>query len=187
MHHDADLVRAETEQPVRFDHFQTFVHQGRRIDRNLRAHVPGRMLHGFGHRGGFNRGLVMRAKRPARCGENDPADLRSLLAAQALMQSVVFGINRQQLGAGFCGGARHQLAGHHQRFFVRQRNALPCFQGAQRRHKANGADRARDDAVSFSVRGNLNQAALANGDPRRRNVAPAQFGFQLFSGFFGLN
>src|SRR3712207_7284085 len=45
VHDDVDLVRAEAEEPVRLDDFEPLVHQGRRVDGYLRAHVPGRVAH----------------------------------------------------------------------------------------------------------------------------------------------
>ena len=89
-------IGVEPEQPVRLDHLEPFVHQRRRIDRDLRAHVPGRVLQRFGNRRRFHRGFVARAKRAAGRRQNQPAHFRTLLAAQALMQRVVFRIDRQQ-------------------------------------------------------------------------------------------
>ena len=55
----------EAEQPVRLDHFEPFVHQRRRVDRDFRAHVPGRVLHRFGHGRAFHLGFVLCAERAA--------------------------------------------------------------------------------------------------------------------------
>ena len=41
---DVDPVGAHAEQPVRLDHLEALVHQRRRVDRDLPAHPPGRML-----------------------------------------------------------------------------------------------------------------------------------------------
>ena len=70
MYHDTDFISAETKQPVRFDHFEPFVHQRGRVNRDLRAHVPRRVLQRFGHRGGLNRRFFASAKGPARGRQN---------------------------------------------------------------------------------------------------------------------
>ncbi len=95
MHEHVDLVRAHAEQPVRFDHLETLVHQRRGIDGDLPAHPPGRMLERVG--GGDARQLRRRAaaKGSTRRGENQPADLRRLAAVQALVHGVVLAVDRQ--------------------------------------------------------------------------------------------
>ena len=40
MNDDFDTFRWHVEQPMRFDYFQPFVHQGCRIDGNLASHDP---------------------------------------------------------------------------------------------------------------------------------------------------
>ena len=47
MHHHIDLFRIQIKQPSRFDHLQGLIHHCGRIDRNLRAHVPGWMRQGI--------------------------------------------------------------------------------------------------------------------------------------------
>ncbi len=44
MHDDRNFISRKTEQPARFDNFQTFVHQSRRVNRNFVAHFPIRMI-----------------------------------------------------------------------------------------------------------------------------------------------
>ena len=46
VHEHIDLVSGNAEQPARFDHLESLVHQGRRVNRDLVAHVPGRMPEG---------------------------------------------------------------------------------------------------------------------------------------------
>ena len=43
VHDDVDAAGSDVEQPPRFDDLEPLVHQGRRIDRDLRAHPPGGM------------------------------------------------------------------------------------------------------------------------------------------------
>ena len=44
MDDDVDLRGGRAEEPVRFDDFEPLVHQRRRVDRDLRPHLPRRML-----------------------------------------------------------------------------------------------------------------------------------------------
>ena len=48
MNHDVDAFHADAKKPASFDHFQAFVEQGCRVDGDLRAHFPGRVLEGLG-------------------------------------------------------------------------------------------------------------------------------------------
>jgi hypothetical protein len=45
-----DVVVLDAEQVMRLDDFESLVHQGRRIDRDLAAHVPRRMSERVLHR-----------------------------------------------------------------------------------------------------------------------------------------
>ena len=92
------------------------------------------------------------------------------------MQGVVFGINGQQLGAGLLGGAGHQLAGHHQSFFVCQRDAFSRFQRAQGRHESHGADGRRDHTIRQLVRGDFRQAVFTDECSRHGHTTRHQFG-----------
>ena len=99
----------KTKQPVRFNHFQSLVHQRRRIDRDLRAHGPGRVAHRFGNGRLFHLLFVLRAEWSARSRENDASHFLRSLASQTLVQHCAR-VDRQQLGARLFRGARHQLA-----------------------------------------------------------------------------
>ena len=72
---DVDLIGADAEQPVRLDDLEALVHQRRRIDGDLAAHAPGRMPQRLlgGHAEQFRRAPA--AKRSARGGQDEPADL----------------------------------------------------------------------------------------------------------------
>ena len=49
MHNDLDLIQINTEQPLYFHDFQTFVHQCGRINGNLPSHGPVGMLQSILH------------------------------------------------------------------------------------------------------------------------------------------
>ena len=60
-----DVVPVHVEQPPRLNDFESLVHQRGRVDRDLRAHVPGRMLQRLGGRHLIEHLDVVVAKRPA--------------------------------------------------------------------------------------------------------------------------
>src|SRR5215510_14349140 len=99
MHEDVDLFRAEAKQPASFDNLEPLVHECSGVDRDLRAHVPGWMTHRFGDSGEFHFRFVLRAKRSAGGGQDNASYFFTPFTSQTLMQSVMFGINRQQLRA----------------------------------------------------------------------------------------
>src|SRR6185503_10880891 len=123
MNGDRYAVGSESKQPTCFYHFQPFVHQRRRINRDLRTHLPGRMRKRL-----FDSSLAHALdgrlpKRPARCSENQSLDFARLFATHALMQRVVLAINRQKFCARLTRRASHKLACHNKRFFVGKADA----------------------------------------------------------------
>src|SRR5262249_40168592 len=55
MDHDLDLFRWQIEQPACLNKFQSFVEHGCRVDGDLVAHPPGRVIEGIIESGVFNR------------------------------------------------------------------------------------------------------------------------------------
>jgi hypothetical protein len=47
VHEHLDAVRVHPEEPARLDDLEPLVHEGRGVDRDLAAHVPGRVLQGL--------------------------------------------------------------------------------------------------------------------------------------------
>ncbi len=94
VNNDVDLRGGHAKQPMRLDHLQPLVHQCGRIDGDLRAHLPGRMLQRVG--GGDPGQLAQRpaAKRAAGGSENQPPQFPAGAAVQALMDRVVLAVDR---------------------------------------------------------------------------------------------
>nr|GEU28237.1 hypothetical protein [Tanacetum cinerariifolium] len=168
--HDLDAVGRGAEQPVGLDHFQALVHHGGGIDRNLAAHRPVRMFARLLGRHVFQRGDVAREEWPAGCGEQDLGHAGRRVAhgrhaaaklRHRLEDGVVFAIDGQQDGAGFGHGVHEQLAGHDQRFLVRQQDFLAGAGGGQRGRQARGADDGSHHAVDFGSRRNRAQRGFA--------------------------
>src|SRR5256886_16350109 len=94
MDHNVNPIATNAEQRMRLDHLEAFVHQRRRIDRDLAAHPPGGMLERVGRR---NIAEVRRrapAKWTAGGGENQSLQLARLPPVQALMDSIVLAVDR---------------------------------------------------------------------------------------------
>src|SRR5205814_6297150 len=93
---DVDAVVLEAVQPSRFNDLVALVHEGRRVDGDLRPHLPRWMTERVLRRdpGKGLEGDV--AKGAARRGERDAADLREILADEALPESVVLAVDRAE-------------------------------------------------------------------------------------------
>ena len=94
MNHNLDLIGLEIEQP-RLDDFQGFVHQRRRVDADLRADFPGRVLQCILGRdmGQFFSGSP--SERAAGRREDDSADLPPRPRFEGLEDGRVYAVDRQ--------------------------------------------------------------------------------------------
>src|SRR5205807_6027852 len=88
----------EIEKPARLDDLKPFIHQGRAIDRDAIAHLPGWMIERLlrSHEGQLLLGGV--AKGPARGGQNQLGHLVTIARPQALMGAIMLAIDRQEVG-----------------------------------------------------------------------------------------
>jgi len=96
LHDDFDLVVGHVEQMMRLDDLEPLVHERGGVDRNLGAHMPGRMFQCLSRRDVTQ--IVARAtsERPARCGDPQFGDLALVLAEQALVDCPVLGVDRHE-------------------------------------------------------------------------------------------
>ena len=96
LHDDFDFVVGHVEQIMSLDNFEPLVHERRGVDRNLGAHMPGRMFQCLSRRDVTQ--IVARAtsERPARCGDPQLGDLALVLAEQALVDCPVLGVDRHE-------------------------------------------------------------------------------------------
>jgi len=76
------------------------------------------------------------AERAAGRGQDQPLDLVRLPSMQALVNRVVLAVHRQDRHAAAAGRLRHERAGHHQHFLVRERNRLPRFDRREHRFQS---------------------------------------------------
>ena len=145
-------------EPARFDHFEPFVHQSRRIDGDALPHAPVGMrqrLFRSGLRHLRNRSL---AKRAARSRQDQPPHFARAPRAQALVDGVVLAIHGQQFHALGLGRSHHQFARRHQDFLVRQSHPLPCLNRRIGRFQAHHAHRCRNHRIRIRMRRHAQQA-----------------------------
>ena len=97
MDDDLDRVVVDIVQPVRLDDLQALVRERRRVDRDLRAHRPGRVAEGLLR---VTVDEVRRAveERAARCRQDQRRDPRHRLADEALPDRRVLRVDRAEPG-----------------------------------------------------------------------------------------
>ena len=155
VHHHVDPVVRGGEQVMGLDQLQALVHQRRRVDRDLPAHVPSGVGQRLGDGHVLQVGAVTAAERTAGGGEHQALHGPRRLAADELGQRRVLGVHGHDAGAGGLGQGRDQLAADDERLLVGQRevDALP-----QRRHCWSQA-RGTDQGVEHEVGARLDHEA----------------------------
>ena len=163
MDDDLDLIGADTEQPVRLDDLEPLVHQRRRIDGDLPAHLPCRMTKRLIRRDPLQlrRGEI--AKRSARGGENQSSNLALVSPVQALVDGVVLAVHGKNRHVVPAGRRRHQRTGHHQHFLVGERDRLAGRDRREHGLEARGPGGGADHDVHGWMRGHRHQTFGATG------------------------
>ena len=87
MDHHVDRGLRGAEQVVRLDQLEPLVHQGGAVDRDLAAHLPGRMGERLLRVTPSSVGAVMPRNGPPHGGEHEPVDGAGPLAGQQLVES----------------------------------------------------------------------------------------------------
>src|SRR5205085_7550328 len=89
-------IGGQVEETAGLDYLEPFVHQSSGVNRDSFAHFPGRMIERLrdGNRRKFRFGSFQ--KRTPRSSQPDSRYFSHLSAAQALMDGVMFTVNRQQ-------------------------------------------------------------------------------------------
>src|SRR5436309_734257 len=116
MNHHFDPPHFHPKEPVRFDHFESFVEERCRINRNLGTHVPRWMPKRFLWSDRLKRIRRGRAKRAARCREDQASNIGAMPipSVKALEDGIVLTVHREypDIPSGRC--AHHDLARHYQ-------------------------------------------------------------------------
>src|SRR3979411_321008 len=92
-----DVVGAAAQERTRVYHFETLVHEGRRVNGDLRSHAPRRMGERLVERHRGEIGALATPERSPAGGEHDSGELtdRARARTQALMERAVLGVDRQ--------------------------------------------------------------------------------------------
>ena len=129
MNQHLNLLGRNAEEPLSLCHLETLVHQRRRINGNLGAHIPGRMLQRIGS-GNLLQLLVGKvAERTARAGKEELLYLVITLAHQTLEDGAVLAIHRKDRHMVFLGKIADQLTSHHQGLLVGKTDLLASLDG----------------------------------------------------------
>ena len=161
MNQHVDLIRGHVKQPSGFDDLQRLVEHGRRIDGDLPAHVPVRMLERLLLGRHEDILLLPRAERTAAGRENQTLGPVGPRALQALENGAVLAVHRQQRMPCFLRRLRHQLAAGDERLLVGQQHALAAPQTLHHGGKTDHADHGHEHVVRVACARNVKQYILA--------------------------
>ena len=161
-------VVGEAEQVMGLDQLETLVHERRRVDRDLAAHVPGRV--------GERRldvdvaELVLRhpAERPARGGQDQPVDAAGGFTAHQLEERRVLGVDRDHAGVRALGELHDELATDDEALLVGEREVHALAERRDRRAEPGRADESVQDEVCVRFDDQANHALGS-----REHLSPA--------------
>ncbi len=173
MDDNVDVVVGHAEEQMRLDQLETLVHQGGRVDRDERPHVPRRVRKGL-----FGRHLAQLVtsaapERPAACGQDELAHLRGPTTAQALGERGVLGVHRDEPGRVTAEGVEYQRATGDERLLVGQGHRATRTQRRERRGEAHRTGDAVENDVARPG-GDLRGAVRPGEDLRDGVLAPAE-------------
>ena len=152
MHDDLDAVEVDAEQLVRLDDLQALVHERRRVDGDLGAHGPGRVLQRVGDGDPLELGSRLAAERPAAGGEQDSPHLVRGAGAQRLVDGGVLRVDGHDLAAAASPLLGDDRTAGDETLLVGQREALAVGQRRERRRQAREADDRIEDDVGLGQR-----------------------------------
>ncbi len=157
VHDDVDALVRDAEQMVGLDDLEALVHQRRRVDRDLAAHLPRRVLERLIDRDVLQLGARASAKGSARCGQHELLDGPRPLARQQLVQRRVLGVDGQDLRAGRLGERHHKLAADDERLLVGEREVDALAERRDRRAEAGRADERVEHEVGVGLEHQLDE------------------------------
>ena len=120
------------EEPVGLDQLEPLVREGRRVDRDLRAHPPGRVRQRLSTVTSSSSVARAPAERPAGRREHERRRVR-VAALEALEQRRVLAVNGEQPASASLVGRDRQVAGGDEALLVRERERDPLLERPQGR------------------------------------------------------
>ncbi len=145
VNHDVDGVVRHGEEEVRLDDLERLVHHGGGIDRDPRAHVPGRVRQRLCRRDRGELASRPAPERAARCRQQDAPNRSGRLADQALPDGRMLRVDRDDLGPGAPRCIQQQPAPRNQALLVGEGQSVALLERSHRRGQARRADDAVDD------------------------------------------
>ncbi|MNN47173.1 hypothetical protein D3C81_1615850 [compost metagenome] len=139
-----------------FNDLQPFIDHGCRINRDFGPHAPVRMAKRILHCNILQLITGVIPERAARGGKCDAGNIFTVLTVQALKNSRVLAVNRQQLNSFASRKLCYQMTGCNQRFFVGQADMPARLNSRQRRLKANAAHNRRYNRMGVSASSDFN-------------------------------
>ena len=120
VYHDINFLDGHIKEPPRLKHLKALVHHRRGINRDLRPHLPARMIQGLLHGDGpqIDRGIE---ERPPRCRENKAIN-HPIPSLKTLKNGGVLTVDGQKLHAFLPRGSRHEFPRHNHHFFCGKGN-----------------------------------------------------------------
>ena len=173
MDDDVDGGIGDVEEEVRLDHLEPLVHHRRRVDRDLRSHLPARMGQRLGDRHARQRFEWTAQERTPRPGQNQTSDGTLLLAPQTLPDGAVLTIDGKDLRSMKSHPVTHELPRHDQDFLGCQGDVLAGVERRQGGRQRGGPGGGYHDHVDVRV-----AYRFLDGPRRAASVGPARIGQQ---------
>ena len=184
MDDDGDVVEVDVIEQGGLEQFQALVDQGRGVDRDDAAHVPGGVLHGVGG-GDVSQGLpVTAAERTTGGRQDETAHLIASTSAQTLGKGGVLRVDRDDLSGS--GRLSDEPATDDQGLLVGQGQGRPGSKGCQGRAQTGSSGDGIADDVSGHP-GQLSRSLRTSQDLRigHRDIAGPGLDSQCSHEFLG--
>jgi hypothetical protein len=162
VHHDVDALVGHAEQVVGLHDLKALVHQRRRVDGDLAAHRPRRVVERLLDGHARQLGACAPAEGSARGGDRDPLQRAGRHAVQQVVDGRVLGVDGQQPRTGGLGQLGDELATDDQRLLVGQREVDALPQRRDGRAQAGRPDERVEHEVGAGLQHELHKALGAD-------------------------
>ncbi len=168
-----------------FDNFKTFVHHSSGVNSDLGAHLPSRMPQSLSRCYSSQLFFTAVAERAAGSSQENPFELTAGSRAEALPDSRVLAIYRQDFGLPAAGQLHDNLPARNQCLFIGQGNILTRFQRSKNRSETSKADHRCQDKIGLGQGGSCLQSAVVGQNLRLIGSFQIEFGTQNISKLLG--
>ena len=147
MNQHLDLVGIDTEKPFSLDDLESLVHHRRRVDGDLRSHVPCGMAQGIILSHLLQLLASEQAERASTCREQNLLYLIVALTHNALENGGMLTIHRQYRSMVFLCQLAYQCTSHNKRFLVGETDGLASLYGMYRRRETGKAHHSGENHI----------------------------------------